>query len=598
MMRLMRRRVPAALAAQCTLLLWMAACPAANAAVDVPASVLQAEQQRASVIAKATLAAVSVFAPDGKGGGSGVVVTPDGFALTNFHVVAPVGDYMKCGMSDGRIYDAVIVSIDPTGDLAMIKLFGREDFPVAELGDSDQVRVGDWCFALGNPFLLATDLQPSASYGIVSGIHRYQYPSGTILEYTDCIQTDAAINPGNSGGPLFNMRGQLIGINGRCSFEKRGRVNVGVGYSISINQIKRFWGHLQSGRVLDHATLGATIVHDSDGTLRVSNILESSDAYRRGLRYGDELLAFGGRNLGSVNEYKNVLGTYPKGWRVPLTIRRDGDRKELLVRLAGAHRPEELLAGLQPQTPEHEIPEKKPERKPGEEEPAPRPAPSPDSPGEVKVPEALAQYIQPRPGFANRYFNDLHRQRIWKKQVAHGDFSADRGNWTVQGNLEAGGAFSITLGDEASSAIFPTGQVTVTQQQDLGEQLKPEGSGGVLAALHLWRRMLVSGPERFGEVSYLGTLPLRDPASPLDVLVGTFNVTESQFYFSPQSGELAGLEMFPDTNVDPCEITFSDYRPISPGKELPFRMVVRHGDYLFADLRVEKIEFAIAPNGS
>ena len=152
---------------------------------------------------------------------------------------------MKCGMADGKLYDAVIVGIDPAGDVALIKLLGRDDFPAAELGDSDQVHAGDWCFAIGNPFLLATDFQPTVTYGIVSGVHRYQYPAGTLLEYADCMQTDAAINPGNSGGPLFDAQGRLIGINGRGSFEKRGRVNVGVGYAISINQIKNFIGYLQ-----------------------------------------------------------------------------------------------------------------------------------------------------------------------------------------------------------------------------------------------------------------------------------------------------------------------------------------------------------------
>jgi len=120
------------------------------------------------------------------------------------------------------------VGIDPTGDVSLIRLLGRDDFPAASIVDSDTVKPGDACFAIGNPFLLATNFQPSVSWGIVSGTHRYQYPAGTLLEYADCIQTDAAINPGNSGGPLFNENGDLIGVNGRGSFEKRGRVNVGV----------------------------------------------------------------------------------------------------------------------------------------------------------------------------------------------------------------------------------------------------------------------------------------------------------------------------------------------------------------------------------
>ena len=107
---------------------------------------------------------------------------------------------------------------------------------------------------MGNPFLLATDFTPTVTFGLVSGVHRYQYPAGTLLEYTDCIQIDTSINPGNSGGPLFNMKGELIGINGRGSFEKRGRVNSGVGYAISINQIKNFLGHLHAGLDTDHAT--------------------------------------------------------------------------------------------------------------------------------------------------------------------------------------------------------------------------------------------------------------------------------------------------------------------------------------------------------
>src|SRR5687768_15467548 len=261
---------------------WCLVIDASALAAEVPQPVLAAEQQRIDAIAKATRSAVAVFANDGNGGGSGVVITPDGYALTNFHVVQPAGNYMKCGMADGNLYEAVIVGIDPVGDVALIKLLGRDDFPAATMADSDKVRVGDWCFAIGNPFLLATDFQPTVTYGIVSGVHRYQYPAGTLLEYADCLQTDASINPGNSGGPLFNAAGELIGVNGRGSFEKRGRVNVGVGYAISINQIKHFLGDLRSGRIVDHATLGASVSTDSDGRVLVTNILESSDAYRRG----------------------------------------------------------------------------------------------------------------------------------------------------------------------------------------------------------------------------------------------------------------------------------------------------------------------------
>ena len=114
-------------------------------AAEVDETVLKAEGDRvAAVMAKAREAAIAIFANGGQGGGSGVVISPDGYALTNFHVAQPAGNAMKCGMADGRLYDAVIVGLDPTGDVALIKLLGRDDFPHAELADSDQVRAGDW----------------------------------------------------------------------------------------------------------------------------------------------------------------------------------------------------------------------------------------------------------------------------------------------------------------------------------------------------------------------------------------------------------------------------------------------------------------------
>ena len=233
----------------------------------VDQSVLDAQQRRIDVIERVSKTVVAIFGASGGGGGSGVLISPDGYALTNFHVTSGAGDFMKCGLNDGRLYDAVIVGIDPTGDVALIKLLGRDDFPAATLGDSDTVQVGDWAYAMGNPFLLATDFRPTITYGIVSGVHRYQEPaSNNFLEYTDCIQVDSSINPGNSGGPLFSDDGQVIGINGRGSFEKRGRVNSGAGYAISINQIKHFLEHLKSGRIVDHATLGATVTTRTDGS--------------------------------------------------------------------------------------------------------------------------------------------------------------------------------------------------------------------------------------------------------------------------------------------------------------------------------------------
>src|SRR5579885_2108646 len=269
------------------------------------AKVVEAEKQRVAAVEKVRPAVVAVFDPGGQGGGSGVLISDDGYALTNFHVVeAAHGPFMKCGLADGVLYDAVLVGLDKVGDVALIKLVPKkpgDKFPFAKMGDSDKVQAGDWSLAMGNPFLLATDFTPTVTFGLVSGVKRYQYPAGTLLEYTNYIQIDTSINPGNSGGPLFNMDGELIGINGRGSFEKRGRVNSGVGYAISINQIKNFLGHLRAGIDTDHATLGALVISSNEedegahARLKVDQILEDSDAARRGLQADDEIVAFAGR---------------------------------------------------------------------------------------------------------------------------------------------------------------------------------------------------------------------------------------------------------------------------------------------------------------
>ena len=581
---------------------------AAAEAVDVPQPVLDAEKQRIAAIAKATKTAVAVFANGGNGGGSGVVITPDGYALTNFHVAQPAGNYMKCSMADGRLYDAIIVGIDPVGDVALIKLLGRDDFPHAVMVDSDKVQVGDWCFAVGNPFLLATDFQPTVTYGIVSGTHRYQPPAGTLLEYADCIQTDASINPGNSGGPLFNADGDLIGINGRGSFEKRGRVNVGVGYAISINQIKNFLGCLRAGRIVDHATLGATVATSDDGRVMVSNILETSDAYRRGLRYDDEIVSFAGRPIGTVNAFKNALGIFPKRWKVPLVYRRDGVEHEILVRLAGVHGDDELLRLMQTAP---KAPDPRPMPKPGDDPlpkgrlpkgPLPEGKPKEGGPPEralrpkkedVKIPPEIQKMIQPRGSFVNFYFNELNRKRVFAAATSKADFQKVSGSWKLTGQLTGGGKVEVTLDDQQSTGSFPSGAATVEEGKDLDEQLGPQGSGGLLAALHLWRHLLVAGPQKYGEVYYYGTAPAAAVEGLADVLIGTRNVSETSFVFDPKTGLLAVAEVFVDPDSDPCEVRFSDYRDVD-GRLMPHKMEVRHGDQLFGVISWSSIELGSA----
>jgi S1-C subfamily serine protease len=578
------------------------------ALAEVPRAVLDAEQVRIAAIQKAVKTAVAVFANEGAGGGSGVVISPDGYALSNFHVAQPAGSYMKCGMADGRLYDAVIVGIDPTGDVALIKLLGRDDFPTAVMADSDEVKIGDWCFAVGNPFLLATDFQPTVTYGIVSGTHRYQPPAGTLLEYTDCIQTDAAINPGNSGGPLFNASGDLIGINGRGSFEKRGRVNVGVGYAISINQIKNFLGCLKSGRIVDHATLGATVAMSDSGNVRVSNILESSDAFRRGLRYDDEIVSFAGRPIDTPNGFKNVLGIFPKGWRVPIVFRRGNQQHSALVRLAGVHGDEELTQLLERRPKQEEEPPGGPRPRPGQpkrdgDKPMPpdgqkpdgqEPKPMPTRPEraakkEVEVPPEAKKLIQARSGFANYYFNELNRKRVWDAFSAHGDFAPLGGSWKLAGDLAIGGQVEVTLGDSVSTGSFPQGALKLDAAGDLDQQLGPAGSGGLLVALHLWRQMLVEGPEKFGNVVYYGTAPDAAVEGQAEILQATRNVAEMHLIFEPTSGELAAIEVITDATEDGCVVRFGDYRDVN-GRRFPHRIEVRHGDDLYGQIQWKQIE--------
>ncbi len=581
---------------------WFVLASWSNAAVD-PA-VLQAEAERVAVVAKVKDAVLSILSPTGGGGGSGVVISPDGYALTNFHVAKPCGNAMKCGMADGRLYDAVIVGIDPVGDLALIKLFGRSDFPAAEMGDSDQVQVGDACFALGNPFLLASDFQPTLTHGIISGVHRYQHPSGTLLEYADCLQTDASINPGNSGGPLFDAQGRLIGINGRASFEKRGRVNVGIAYAISINQVKNFLGFLKGGRIVDHATLGATVGSDVEGRVVITDILDTSDAYRRGLRYGDEIVSFAGRAIDSPNAFKNVLGTLPKGWRAPLSFRRDGTRRDILVRLAGVHTEEELLSkisavGRSMPSPIPKPNEKQPSRpsdklpKRGKQQLPPLPpedVPSLAPPEPVPMPEIVQKHFEERRGYANYYFNRLERDRVLKAWATSSDLGSASGPWVIAGPLETGGRYRFELADDRIVLKLPSGETTWTVPDELAGSLHPDGSGGLFASLYLWRRLATAGPEQFGDVAYYGAMPLVGRHERVDVLVGTHAGVECRFLFDPSTGILLALEMFPEEHADPCEVRLFDYRPVE-GRQVPHRMEVWFGDERFANFAIDQFGF-------
>ena len=547
------------------------------------AIVSKAEQRRVDVLKKISPAVVAIFGNGGQGGGSGVVISADGYALSNFHVTSGSGEFMKCGLNDGVLYDAVIVGIDPTGDVALIKLLGRDDFPFAIVGDSDKVQVGDWAYAIGNPFLLATDFHPTVTYGIVSGVHRYQYPAGSFLEYADCIQVDSSINPGNSGGPLFNDDGELVGINGRGSFEKRGRVNSGAGYAISINQIMHFLDHLRSGRIVDHATLGATVTSDEDGRVVVASILESSEAYRRGLRRDDEIVSFAGRNIRSVNQFKNVLGIYPKGWRLPLTYRREQQKYSVQARLRGVHTKAELMPK-----------EQQPQGRPGQPKNPHEDGDEKESAGEKNdaTPEAFRHMFVKKDGFANYWFNEQEQKRLLPLVTRWGDFAGLNGLWKITGQTSDSDAFSLTLSDRGLGLQMRND--VFFQPLDGTDFLdEPPGSGGLLVAMHHLRLMLQKQADGFSEFYYLGSEPLDLTGEIVDVLVTTLTGVETRWYFARNPAAFVGMSCQITEDAEECEVYFGTIDQFET-RFFPGQIIISAGrEYL--RLQVSNLDLAITP---
>lgn len=522
----------------------------------------EAEERRVALVERASPGVVAVFAPGGRSGGSGVLISADGFALTNYHVVGG-SVHLRCGLPDGRLHDAVVVGLDPRGDVALIKLLGREEFPHSPLGDSDRVRVGDEVLAAGNPFLLATDFRPAFTLGVVSGVRRYQPPTADGgFEYTDCIQTDAAVNPGNSGGPLFNELGEVVGVNGRISLQKRGRVGVGVAYAISINQIKNFLDQLRGGWIVAHATIGATVSTEDDGRVVFDRILESSDAFRRGLRRGDELVSFAGRPIVSANDFQNALGALPGGWKVDLTYRRGQEKFSIRVRLEEAR-------------------------------PAGERAPSASDPSEARrprrpeLPPHVAAVYEPKEGFANYFFNREPRDRLLAAVRKAGDFSKRTGDWKLVFDDDGREVF-CTLGDREAS--WRTTEVSTAYRPGEVGATDPPGSGGLLAALEQWRRLASSGEAWFSQCDFAGSAPDANGVR-MPVLATQRGGVACRWYFDPDAGGLIALECLPEPNADPCEIHWSDLGPVG-GFTLPRRWEVRRGDATYAILTLKVAEFS------
>jgi serine protease Do len=320
-----RRELPGA-AFLLFLLVLAAAFPAAAATGEKDEDPIQGAVR--SVLATSTPAFVFI------GGGSGVLISPDGEFLTNQHV-AFSSKRWQVRLADGRIVTARKVGADPYGDVALLKIEGARQLPYVPLGDSDALQPGEPVIALGNPFALGGVLggqkgDPSVSVGIVSALHRRQ---GT---YLDAIQTDASINPGNSGGPLINLRGELVGINGRIASRYGNRINSGVGFAIPINQIRRFLPIFRAGGPAYHGMIeGLHVAHHphAERVVHVTAVLPGSPAARSGFRAGDGIVRVDRYPTPTWSRFTSVVSSFPEGADLDVTVRRGTEEKNLMIRL-------------------------------------------------------------------------------------------------------------------------------------------------------------------------------------------------------------------------------------------------------------------------
>ena len=283
-----------------------------------------------------------------KTSGSGVIISPDGFLMTNHHVIENANN-VTVTLSGGEEYQAEIIGSDITSDLALLKLDG-EDFPYAELDDSDDLIIGEWVIALGNPFKLFTvNNQPSASIGIISAINMDfgMQQSGKVFQ--NMIQTDAAINPGNSGGPLVNSLGKVIGINTFIYRESEiNRGSIGIGFAIPINYAKRISKELKMTGEVDRDFYTGLIVQPLDRKVAryldvpfvkgvvILDVSNTSPADRSGLKPGDIILSFNGIEVNKPADIDRVISENDirAGSIVKLKIFRNGNYKMIKMKTA------------------------------------------------------------------------------------------------------------------------------------------------------------------------------------------------------------------------------------------------------------------------
>ncbi len=278
--------------------------------------------------------------------GSGVIVDPQGYILTNNHVVENAGS-VEVRLSDDRKFQATIVGRDPKTDLAVLKISAPGGaLPVATLGDSDKLRAGQWAIAIGNPF----GLDRTVTIGHISATGRTHVGVAT---YEAFIQTDASINPGNSGGPLLNIEGNVIGIN--TAMVSSGQ---GIGFSIPINMAREIMAQLMNkgrvvrgwlGIVIQELTpeLAESFAVQRDSGVLVADVMKDSPAEAAGLKPGDIIVEFGGAPIKDVTELQKRVAAVEPGRPTPLVVIRDKVSTPLTVKI-GEQPGEETAATAQP----------------------------------------------------------------------------------------------------------------------------------------------------------------------------------------------------------------------------------------------------------
>ena len=288
-----------------------------------------------------------------RGSGSGFVISTDGYILTNNHVVEDASE-LRVAMADGEELVATLVGADPEIDVALIKVDHPEPLPTLPLGDSDQLRVGDWVVAIGNPL----DYDHTVTAGIVSA-------KGRVIDattYDDFIQTDASINPGNSGGPLLNTSGQVVGINTAVS-----RYGQGIAFSVPIDMVKERIDDLKEhGRVargwlginmqsMDEELAMALGLDEPTGAL-VAMVHEGTPAADAGLVAGDLVLSFDGESIGDSNDLLHAVGEHRPDEEIELEVLRKGKNRRVVVTLGERPSREDLENGrlLGERTPEQD----------------------------------------------------------------------------------------------------------------------------------------------------------------------------------------------------------------------------------------------------